>query len=421
MKALRFLVILPALVLPAFPQTNMPPTVPWENLRGVPMSGDLKVFWNVSGGDNEYNFRQATLHGFGLVTCLNTYADYPGKQKENISAFLKANAPNPWNKPDFFERIIKRNIANATNPVSIFVHDIEFDFEEDIDKACADPAAHAASGAKTKEEFSTAYFREWASWFALPCRWARELRPGLPTGLYGIQPFRRDYWGVAGKTAQQIDGTHRSDKELWQHVDPCVDFYVASVYIFYDKPDSVYYVAANIEENYQRTRCYGNKPVYAYEWMLYHSSNKQLAGLELAPYLVEAMAVVPYFSGGRGIVLWDSKPKIKGQYYQNLPVFIESLGRISDLSKQIAGAQLVIDEPAHVLWKEKRPLTRKLKVSDDEWIVLAVNPWQADTAQSAVPVQCGKQSFSLPLSGRHTGIFHIQGTSVKEVMPKRVP
>jgi hypothetical protein len=55
-----------------------------------------------------------------------------------------------------------------------------------------------------------------------------------------VQPFRRDYWGAAGKSAQQIDGMHRSDAELWQYIDPHVDFYVASVYVFYDDPGSIY-------------------------------------------------------------------------------------------------------------------------------------------------------------------------------------
>ena len=68
----------------------------------------------------------------------------------------------------------------------------------------------------------------------------------------------------------------------------------------------------------------------------------------------------------------------------------------------------MIDEPAHVLWKEKRPLVRKFKLSDQEWLVLAVNPWQADDARSQVTVPCGTQPVDLPLGGRHTGIFLVR-------------
>lgn len=102
---------------------------------------------------------------------------------------------------------------------AIFVHDIEFQFEEGIEKAWADPAVRAASGAKTLEEFQGACFREWTSWFALPCPWAKERYPGTPVGIYRPQPFRRDYRGVAGKSARPIDGTHRMDHELWRRSD----------------------------------------------------------------------------------------------------------------------------------------------------------------------------------------------------------
>jgi hypothetical protein len=129
----------------------------WDQIRPVTMQGNLKVFWNVGGGDVEYNNREAVAHGFRLVNILNTYSDYPGRQKENIDNALKGNRTNPWKKPDYFERIIRRNIAQATGPGEIMVHDVEFSFEENIDKAWEDAEARAASGAKTKEEFAKAY------------------------------------------------------------------------------------------------------------------------------------------------------------------------------------------------------------------------------------------------------------------------
>jgi len=387
------------------------PPPPWDKIRAVPMSGDLKVFWNVGSRDKE-NAAQAAARGFLPVDLLNSYADYPGRQKENISNYLKENHTNPWKKPEFFERICKRNIQSKEGKGAVFVHDIEFHCEQDIEKAWADAETRAVSNAKTKEQFAATYFREWATWFWQPCLWAKQHFARTPVGIYGIQPFRRDYWGLAGKSAKQIDGTHHTDTELWRHIDQHVDFYIASVYVFYDDPGSIYYIASNIEENVQRTRRYGNKPLYAYEWMRYHDSNKKLAGQELAPYLVEAMAVLPFFSGARGLVLWGSERKSTGQHYRMLPVFMNSLGRISDLSAKIAKAKLVIDEPAHVLWKEKRPLVRKLRVTPDEWIVMAVNPWQDEMEKKIINVQCAMRSVPLTLEGRHTGIFHIQGSRV---------
>ena len=36
----------------------------WEQIRPVPMSGGLRAFWNVAGGDNPTNYREAAAHGF---------------------------------------------------------------------------------------------------------------------------------------------------------------------------------------------------------------------------------------------------------------------------------------------------------------------------------------------------------------------
>lgn len=91
---------------------------------------------------------------------------------------------------------------------------------------------------------------------------------------------------------------------------------------------------------------------------------------------------------------------------------MDSLGRVSDLSAKITKAKLVIDEPAHVLWKEKRPLIRKLRVSADEWIVMAVHPWQGEAEKKEIAVQCGARPVALTLEGRHTAIFHMQGGRV---------
>ena len=394
---------------------NSAPPAAWDQIRSVQMSGGLRAFWNVAGGDNPTNYREAAAHGFEMVDLLSTYSDYPGRQKENIRKTLDTNKTNPWQKPDFFERIVRRNIEQRGNRNAIFVHDIEFSFEEDIDKLWADPAVRAASKTNTREQFADAYLREWATWFTLPCRWTKERFPGTPVGIYGPQPFRRDYFGISGKSAQQIDGTHQSDAELWQHIDPFVDYYIASIYVFYDKPDSVYYMAANVEENVERTRRYGGKPLYAYEWLRYHDSNKKLAGQEVAPWLAEAMAVLPYFCGARGIALWGSEPKRAGQYYHTLPVFASSLGRVSDFSAKIASAKLMADEPAHVLWKAKRPLIRRMRVSADEWIVLAVNPWQAEDAVCTVEVPLEAGGVKVEIRGRHSEVFHFQGGNVSRL------
>lgn len=385
----------------AFAETNAVSEY-WAGVRSFKMQGGLRAFWNVGGRQREANEQEAVARGFESVALLNTYSDYPGRQKEKIIP----DGRNPWAKPAWFERIIRRNIE-GTRDRQIFVHDIEFHFEEDTDILWQEPALRAASGSATPQDFRDAYYREWASWFTRPCRWAKEKYPDTPVGIYGPQPFRRDYWGVSGKDAQQIDGTHKTDAELWRHIAPAVDFCVASIYCFYDTPGSVYYMGANVEENVQRMAHDGKKPTYAYLWLRYHDSNAKLKGQEVADYLAEAMAVLPYFCGARGVVLWGWEPLGQGPYYRNLPLFVRSLGRVAALSDKISRATPEPDEPVHVAWKEKRPLIRRLRVSADEWLVMVCDPWQAEAEEKTVTVSCGKGVVPLAIRGRHTDIYQV--------------
>jgi len=422
-RAISFLFVLTYLIVTnCFSQDEAPTaesTPSWEDIRAFKMKGELKAFWNVGGRDRknrEYSTSEAVKHGFLLVDLLGTYADYPGRQKENIRKFLEHtnNRTNPWNKPPFFEKIIRRNIAGRGGN-AIFVHDIEFPLETDIEKAWADEAAREASGISKKQDFAAAYFREWASWYALPCMWTKEIHPQEPVGIYGRQPFQRDYWGFVKNTPQELAQAHATDERIWRHIDPYVDFYIASIYVFYDKPGSVYYMAANVEENVKRARRLGRKPVYAYVWLRYHNSNKKIGGQELDPFLVEAMAVIPYFCGAKGLVLWGWEPEGKGQYYHKLPLFMDSLGRVADLSEKISKAELVIEEAAHVLWREKRPLVRKFEVTENEWIVMATNPWQEPDAVTTIKVKCGRKSVKLAIHGRHTEIYHLEKDRLKRI------
>jgi hypothetical protein len=140
-----------------------------------------------------------------------------------------------------------------------------------------------------------------------------------------------------------------------------------------------------------------------------------MANRELPDYLVEAAAVLPFFTGAKGVVLWGYEPKNVGQPYHNLPVFINSLGRVADLSAKIAKAKLVIDRPARELWRDKKPLIRKFRVSKNEWILLATNPWQSQQDKIVVSTDCGSRSVKLEIRGKHTEIYHLQSSSLKRI------
>jgi hypothetical protein len=314
-------------------KTSSQSAVSWKSIRKIKMNGGLKAFWNIYTLDYKETQKQAVARGFELSETINTYGDYPGKQKENISTFLEKNTNNPWLKPSFFERIIKRNINLSKHETPVFVHDIEFGFSQDLKKAWADPKIREDSGALNFEDFTRKYYEASASWFYLPCKWSKEMYPEQSVGIYGPQVFNRDFWGFTRKTTEW-EKYHEHDIKLWKHIDKYVDFYISSNYVFYDLPDSIYYLAANIEQNYLRSRQFGNKPVYSFVWLKYHTSNQKLSLQEVADYLVEALAIVPFFTGAKGITLWGWEPKSQGPAFQKMPLFVDRLSKVNGLSWQ---------------------------------------------------------------------------------------
>lgn len=382
----------------------------WSQLPVIQMSGGLKVFWSVIGPTE--NAAHAYSRGFSPITVTMPFKDYQGGKRESIYKYVSEDganpSSNPWHKPPFFEHVIRRDIDFA-KPRGIYVHDTELAIE-DAARAWERPDRRNDSGATNFPEFEKAYYREWASWFALPAKWTKERYPNVAVGVYGLQPFSRDYWGIAKNNADQIDEAHRKDSLIWRNVDPYVDFYTASIYVFYDNPGSFYYMAANVEENYRRTRAFGDKPVYAFVMM-----NLQGKTDDLPPDLVEAMAIIPYFSGARGITLWGYEPQLKpedGPPYDQLPRFMRGLERVAGLSAKIGTAKLVFDDEAQALWKEKRPLIRRFVVSPSECVVMAINPWQGERDLSKAEVPCGRQKFSVAMTGKETTLVHIDGERI---------
>lgn len=378
----------------------------WDEIDYFSLKSGLKAYWDVSDATKGENLRCAIKHGFSPITRINTYADYPGTQRENI--YKQIDRRNPYSKPEFFERIIRRNISMTAN-TGVFVHDIEFDFEQDAEKSVVYPLSDSILEASSLRGFKEEYLREWASWYYLPLKWTEEIYPKDLVGVYGVQAFRRDYWGVAGKTSQQIDAGHQIDEIFWKYIDPFVDVYVASIYVFYDDPGSIFYMASNVEENYIRTRKFGGKPVYAYEWLRFHNSNLLKGGRELPPYLVEAMAIIPYFSGATGVVLWGAEPQLKSvdsQLYQNLSIFTRSLQRVARVSEMLGGAKLMLDESAHEIWNRKDPLVRRFVLKNNSCVIMAINPWQQESDVSSVEVPCGEKKVSVRMKDQHVTIIH---------------
>jgi hypothetical protein len=400
----------------AAPAATPKPGTPWTAVPSFEMRGGLAAFWDVKAGKfSDLQEAAALRRGFKPLTLIGTYSDYANRgRKEDINRAL-STPPNPWARPPFFERTVRRNIGEHPPEGGPYIHDIEIPIATAA-AAWAAPALRRASGARDARSFAEAYHRAWADWFVLPLQWTKETYRA-PVGIYGLQPFRRDYWGIVGKTRAELERSHAADLALWRRVDPYVDFYIASIYAFYDDPGTVMYFAANVEENYLRSRRFGNKPVYAYAWLRFHPSDRKGDDREVTPYLIEAMAITPFFSGARAVALWGWEPQHAAQDaspYETLPVYTRALARIAALSDRIGRGRLVIDTSAQELWNARRPLIRKVESAEGECVVMAINPWQAETARSTESVACGRRSHQVVMRGKRTTLVLLRPEGAQE-------
>lgn len=383
----------------------------WSNLPVFEFRVGLKAFWNVGAKDDRIHAKAAEAHGFSSLTILNTFDDYPGRQQRSILKFLGSHNANPWVKPEYFEEIVKRNIERAGGGQTI-VHDIEFHYQHRPALAFYFGAARKMLGSVNLKDFERNYWREWATWVTKPARWTKERFPNAAVGIYGFQPFFTDSAKLLDASDAAVAYYHYHDLAVWRHIESSVDFVVASAYIDSDDPVWLYRTAFEIEMNHQRERELGDKPIYAYLWLRHNNRDWQRAVSFLGPQVVEAMAILPYFSGAKGTVLWGYEPQVRvgdPLPYAELGTYVRALARVADISDLIGKGRLIIDATARELWKRKKPIIRKFELANGQCVAMAVDPWQDETAVTSVNVYCSGHNFAVPLNGRHTTLAVFQG------------
>lgn len=377
----------------------------WAALPAVQLVAPFRVFWGVYGRDNQANVVEAQKHGFEIAVGTQTLADYPGKQKENIARYLRSQSVPLPEKPPYFWKVVRRNIRETdTTSAAMLYQDIELGLRAKL-------AASDAGAAQPSRQRSQSYLHALASWYVMPATWARELVPAIPVGIYGVQPFTRDYWGfVQSRTHEELLARHADDLPLWRAVEPSVDYAVSSVYVFYENPTAPYYIAANVEENVAAEKSLGNKPVYAFVWLRYHPGAGVQQDREVSTEIAEAEAVLPFFAGARGVVLWGYEPRKDGPYYVDLAPFMSMLHQFARLTPKLADARLVLDGgSAFQLWHDKKPLVRKFVRPDGECIVLAIDPYLEAGESRTIDVECSGAAYPVRLHGAHPTVSDVGG------------
>lgn len=380
---------------------------PWDRLPTIHMNGGLRVFWNIHGGDDANAETEAVRHGFETVDIIAAQADLDRRGQDAI-AIARLHPDNPWMLPAYLQDVALRNM-NRVGKGAVLVEDMELPLEDDVTRLWNNSDLKIRSGAKSASEFRDAYLKAWAKWYSIPLNVAKKSFPKKPVGIYGVDPFPRQFVGLE---TQKYWAPYAPRRQFWldffRMLDPYVDFCPVSLYIWDSSPNNLYYFGARVEENVLALHEIGEKPVYPYVWLRYHDKPGQPFREELTPSLAEGAAIIPFFFGARGIVLWGWEPHGKGPYYERLPDFFSGLSRVAQISGALALATPTTTTTARELWWSRRPLVRQMNVSSTECLVLAVNPGQSATATSATECACGSHVYQLTMHGQDTEIYWIR-------------
>ncbi|CCH53705.1 hypothetical protein BN8_02820 [Fibrisoma limi BUZ 3] len=317
-------------------------------------------------------------------------------------------------------------------PAGRFNLDIERISETDarILRLKQDPTVPATYRQLPDAEFIARYKKDIRNLYAEGMRYVRERADlsNVVVSSYADTPILNTYLNVIGNTwADWTTNLNRVNYLVKDSTERMVggpyynqlDALSPSAYYFYDYPnplarDYLPYLLFQVEAN----RAWSNKPVVPYVWLRYHNTTDFYPNL-IQPFMAEATAIFPFFSGAKGLWLWD-EPGVAGRFTQNLNAyeqFIHGLYRLSRFADMFQGNyELVIETPARDLMDKQLPVWRGV-VKDQKILIAAQNSYAADGQKTSVTVRYKSWQQTIELTGREVYLCQFDIPTVTAVEP----
>ncbi|RIV24039.1 T9SS C-terminal target domain-containing protein [Fibrisoma montanum] len=321
-------------------------------------------------------------------------------------------------------------------PAGRFTLDIERISETDtrILRLKQDPAVPATYRQLPDAEFIARYKKDMRNLYAEGMRYVRERADlsNVVVSSYADTPILNTYLNVIGNTwADWTTNLNRvnylvkdsTERQVGGPYYNQLDALSPSAYYFYDYPnplarDYLPYLLFQVEAN----RAWSNKPVVPYVWLRYHNTTEFYPKL-IQPFMAEATAIFPFFSGAKGLWLWD-EPGVGSRFTANLNAyeqFIHGLYRLSRFADMFQGNyELVIETPARDLMDKQLPVWRGV-VKDQKILIAAQNSYAVDGQKTAVTVRYKSWQQTIELTGREVYLCQFDIPTVTAVEPTLPP
>jgi hypothetical protein len=278
--------------------------------------------------------------------------------------------------------------------------------------------------------FISAYKNAIRNLYAEGARYVRQRADltGVLVGSYSDVPIRNTYLNVPANTwtdwTTNLSRVHYLVKDSTEQrvggpFYDQIDTQTPSVYYYYDypsglAPDYLAYTLFQIEAN----RAWSGKPVVPYVWLRYHDTSATPYGF-IRPFMAEATAIFPVFSGAAGLWLWED-PGVERSRTENYAVyesFVQGLYRLSRFADMFQGQyELVIETPARDLMAKQLPVWRGV-VKNDKILIAAHNPYATETGTTRLTVRYKTWQRELTLTGREVLLCRYELNAVTATEP----
>lgn len=259
-------------------------------------------------------------------------------------------------------------------------------------------------------EFIRTYKKDMTTLYAKGLEFIRQKADltDIPLTTYSDVPIRNTWFNVTGNTWN--DWRTNSEWVSYLVKDPKtnkvggpfyeqLDVLAPSTYYYYDYPsplasDYLAYMLFQIEAN----RAWSNKPIIPYVWMRYHDCCGSFPKF-IQPFMAEATAIFPFFSGANGLWFWDANTSPTDNYAA-YEYFVHGLYRLSKFADVFTGDyKLVIPKSARDHMEDRTPIWRGA-VKNNKILIAAQNPYATDNQTTRIPVEYGSWQHTITLKGR---------------------
>ncbi|QMW05275.1 T9SS type A sorting domain-containing protein [Spirosoma foliorum] len=384
--------------------------------------------------DNEYGSlvqaKQRALVYYG-------FADGLGQPWETIESPWSNDLTAYRAKWDRFLSDLSGGQKNAAGlyviPVNRLALDIERFLETDtrILKIKTDTRVPDAYRNLSDADFVTAYKKAMRNLYAEGMRYVRQhadLSGGSVTS-YADTPVLNTYLNVP--TFTWTDWTTNLSRTNYMVQDSLgrgiggpyydqLDALSPSAYYYYDYPnplakDYLAYLLFQVEVQ----RAWSTKPVVPWVWMRYHDDVSSSALNFIQPFMAEATAIFPFFSGAAGLWLWENPTlaSTRTDIYAAYEHFTHGLYRLSRFADMFqAPFELVIETPARDLMDKQLPVWRGV-VKDTKILIAAQNPYAADGVKTSLTVRYKSWQRIIELTGTEVYLCRFDIGTVTGVDP----